>query len=86
MSHPCDAATRGALPTPSAEIHDVEDAIRHVVAIVHLGQLREDAFQRWLAHEFAEAFNRVVRRHVAVAQDQNLGADLFDNLENMGTI
>ena len=74
------------LAAPSAVIHDVEDAIRHIVAIVYLGQLREDAFQRGLAHEFAKAFNGVVRHHLAAAQNQDRGADLLDNLQYVGTI
>src|ERR1035438_7644875 len=87
MPHRCGAAARRFRPTNTpVVIHDVEDAIRHIVAIVYLRQLREDAFQRGLAHEFAKAFNGVVRHHLAVAQDQHRGADLFDNLQNMGTI
>ena len=79
---------QGVRPTNTASgvIHDVEDAIRHIVAIVYLGQLREDAFQRGLAHEFAKAFNRVVRHHLARAQDQDRGADLFNDLKDVGTI
>ena len=74
------------MPLRALVAHGVHDAIRHVGAIVHLGQLCEDAFERGLAHQFAKAFDRVVGHHLAAAQDQDGGTDLLDHLEHVGTV
>ena len=58
----------------------------HVGAIVHLGQLCEDAFERRLAHQFAKAVDGVVGHHFAAAQDQDSGADLLHHFEHMGAV
>ena len=74
------------MPLRSLVAHGIHDAIGHVGAIVHLGQLCEDAFERRLAHEFAKALDGVVGHHFAAAQDQDGGTDLFDHLEHVGTV
>ena len=50
------------------------------------GQLREDAFQRGLAHQFAKALDGIVGHHLAIAKDQHRGADLLDDFQNVGAV
>src|SRR5271157_2761545 len=63
-------AFRGAVPSC---LHDLEDLACHRVAVFHLRQLREDAFERWLAHQFAQPIDGIVRHHFALAQDDDAG-------------
>jgi hypothetical protein len=71
---------------PSTVVHRVHDTIRQFVAIVHLGQLREHAFERGLAHQLAKPLNRIVCHNLAVPQDQNRRADLLHNLQHVRTV
>ena len=66
--------------------HGVHDAARQFLAIVDLRQLRENAFERGLTHEFAKFIDRVVGRHFAAAQDQDRGAYLLDHLKDVRAI
>ncbi len=66
--------------------HGGEDAFGDILAIIHLGQLREDAFERGLAHQVAQVLDGIVGHHLALAEDQDGGADLLHDLEDVRAV
>ena len=51
-----------------------------------MGKLRENAFERWLLHQVAQALDGVVRHHLALAQDQHRRADLLHHLQHVRAV
>ena len=70
---------RGAVPG----FHDVENFSRQRIAVFDFAELGENAFERGLAHQVAEAIDGIVGSHLAFAQDEDFGADLLDHLEHV---
>ena len=66
--------------------HDVNDFLGYFFCILLDDQLTEDFFKRGDLHQISQVFDRVIHHDFSQVDDDDPGAYLFDNLQNVGAI
>ncbi len=64
-------------------LHYLQDAVSDGPVILFPREPPEDAFERCLVQRFPQPLNGVVRGDSPFAKDQNAGADLFEDIEDV---
>src|SRR6185503_11227752 len=70
-SHSCTRRQASRIIVSASAAHGGENAGHYAAGIFLLGELRKNAFERWLLHEIAQALDAVVSHDFSVAKNQH---------------